>query len=123
MVSGTPIPDPLERARRNYRCYERLRQEREFPEWAATLLFYVALQLVLAHARLGGHVLTDDHAAIRRYVDRYLVSVRRSYRQLFALSRDARYTGTFPDDETVGRYHDGALGHIVGHLRSRGIEL
>jgi hypothetical protein len=113
----------LDQARRNYRCYERLRLDGEFLDWAVTALFYTALHLVLAHAAQHGHSLTDDHGAIRRYVDRYLVSIRRTYRELFDASRDTRYLGLIPDAAAVGKYHDGQYRQIETQLRNRGVSL
>ena len=113
----------LRQARRAYECYEHLVNDGQFLEWAVTALFYAALHLVLAHATREGHTLSEDHTAIRRYLDRHLTSIQSTYRTLFDASRDTRYRCVLPDVARVQRLHDGPFQQIVGQLRRRGISL
>src|SRR5438874_2289840 len=80
----------LEQAEHNYRAYERLRHDGEFPDWALTALFYAGLQIVDAHAAQQ-RVTFRDHQERMDYVSSELSAGVRRYRRLLDASRGTRY--------------------------------
>ncbi|HTE20792.1 MAG TPA: hypothetical protein VK689_20695 [Armatimonadota bacterium] len=113
----------LEQARHNYSLFERLRGEGIFLDWAVTVLFYTALQLVDAHAAHNGYSASSDHMERRRYVWRYLRPVHARYRDFEDASRDTRYDLRRPTDQEVQRHLEREFRHLEAQLRSRGIAL
>jgi len=120
------LPEAAERllrARHNYSLFQVLQAGGAHLDWAVTVLFYTALQLVDAHGVQNGWVVSNDHEARRGYVKNRLASIRYQYRNLEDASRDARYELWMPDAQDVQEYHDREFKHIEAQLRNRGIGL
>ena len=116
----------LRKARDNFALYEQLRGEGKL-DWAVTLLFYSALQLVDAWLVQNGHGTPPDHDRRRKLIMRYLSCIwdrrRTHYKDLEDASRDARYNLAVFSDAQVQNLHDREFGHIKAQMANRDIRL
>jgi hypothetical protein len=115
----------VEQARRNYRLYQQLCSQDEYPDWAMTLLFYTALHLVQAYIRQYGEWFPQTHDARREFIneDRRLEALWYDYRELYDQSRNVRYNLRSITQAEVKNFEGHQFGRIIGVLRRNGIDL
>lgn len=117
----------LDRARHNYRVYQRLKAPEGEPalDWALVALFYGALHLVQAYACQHGPWRPGDHADRRDYLRQELRPIFDDYRDLQDRTDQVRYDLWMPAPAELESWHDRQFGHIAGFLAGgrRGIRL
>lgn len=116
----------LQKARENYALFQELLADGTL-DWAVTVLFYSAPQLVDAWFVEYGFGVPRDHQERRLWVRQHLRFLwdrgRTPYRDLEDASRDARYNLREFTPEQVQRLHDREFGHIEAQMRNRGVGL
>jgi uncharacterized protein (UPF0332 family) len=81
-----------------------------FPEWEITALFYSALHYASAFLATQGHH-PENHSQ-RNNLVRNLTNIGEDYRNLYSLSRDARYRGVAFTPQRVGEIKDGPFRRV-----------
>lgn len=90
-------------AQETYALYQHIGgQNSQWPGWAATLLFYTAVQEVEAALRhLGEHPSSDHHDRKLKIQSRLPTPLLGAYTSLQSLSQDARYNGYKPSQSRL----------------------
>ena len=87
-----------------------------FPEWEITALFYSALHYANAFlAAQGHHPENHNH---RNNLVRDLTNIGTDYRNLYSLSRDARYRGVAFTPQRVSEIKDGPFLRVKEEMLS-----
>ena len=118
----------LERARRNFAAYQRLRDGGADLDWAIVALFYTALHLVQAYfveSATSGFDIPRDHEQRRDRILLKLLPIFHDYRRLQTASHDLRYDPDCapPSIDEVRRLEEQPMARIGAELRARGITL
>jgi len=111
--------DHLDQARRNYRAFTLLRDS-DFVDWATTVLFYTAMQVVEAWLLTRVGTESGSHAARASRMFRLGVpaSVFSAYDRLRQMSELARYRDWTAalDAERLAQLHDDAYRQVREHF-------
>ncbi len=118
----------LEQARSNYRLYQRLKGEGDHLDWAATLLFYTALQLAQAYlveVASDGFDYPRGHTDRESFIRRRIPEIFEPFRFLETRSRWARYHQDRPDPTVadLDQYERSWFTPVVDAMSKRGVSL
>ena len=105
------VQDHLALAERNEQFAEDLSAlPQRFPEWEVTALFYAALHYVSAFLTTHGH--DPKNHGHRNDLVRRLTNIGEDYRNLYSLSRDARYRGISYTPQRVDEIKNGPFRRV-----------